>query len=173
MEYRLDVVSTRSRHVLAYGWTQPHLDIHTTVRKNTAAALRAPFFTTQESLFAGAIVAPAFLGGASFERNQGTAPARLPSTASRHQVVMQTRTPDYSERGELCGSVPSLWPANSSLISSQASLWSSTDFFSFSPAGSSLRIASSISFRAFDCREKASDSSRGMSGPDCSCCAIS
>ena len=85
---------------------------------------------------------------------------------------MQTARLQYSERGERCVIVPSLWPANSSLISSQASLCSSTNFFSFSPAGSSLRIASSISFRAFDCREKASHSSRGLSGSGCSCCAI-
>jgi Uncharacterized protein conserved in bacteria (DUF2064) len=40
------------------------------------------------SLGGGAIIALAFLGDASFERNQGTpTPARLPSTAFHHQVV--------------------------------------------------------------------------------------
>jgi hypothetical protein len=47
-EYRLDVVSTRSRHVLASGWPQPIL---TTVRKTQRQPLRAPFDTTQESPF--------------------------------------------------------------------------------------------------------------------------
>jgi hypothetical protein len=172
-EYRLDVVSTRSRHVLAYGWRQPHLDIQTTVRKTQ----RQPFVRLSSPPKNRLLEAPSsrslFLG----ERHSKEIKAQhlrgcrpLPLNI---RLLCKLARLYYSERGELCDSVPSLWPANSSLISSQASLWSSTDFFSFSPAGSSLRIASSISFRAFDCREKASDSSRGMSGPDCSCCAIS
>jgi hypothetical protein len=36
-EYRLDVVSTRSRHVLAYGWPQPYLDIQITSEKHSGS----------------------------------------------------------------------------------------------------------------------------------------